>query len=196
MNLTALFLIFAVYHFVQRILEIKLHQREKGNVKERQSFQWMAFFHLVYYFGSILECVLIRSPLHVGVSILGLILFFLGFVLRKWAIQTLGRFWSVRVEVRKDQPLIKRGPYRYCRHPNYLAIALEVVGFCLVANAYLTLLVSAVGYGVVLFRRIQLEELVLIKKYANRYRIYIKKTDALIPGPKLFKRLLKLSDND
>jgi methyltransferase len=53
-----------------------------------------------------------------------------GFVLlqlaRVWIIATLGRYWTTRIISLPDAPLVRRGPYRFIRHPNYLVVALEI----------------------------------------------------------------------
>jgi methyltransferase len=45
---------------------------------------------------------------------------------RLWVIATLGRFWTTRVITLPDAPLVRRGPYRFVRHPNYLVASLEI----------------------------------------------------------------------
>src|SRR5262249_16151099 len=47
-------------------------------------------------------------------------------VLRVWVIASLGRFWTTRIITLPGAPLIRRGPYRVLRHPNYLVVALEI----------------------------------------------------------------------
>ncbi len=46
--------------------------------------------------------------------------------LRVWVIMSLGRFWTTRIITLPDAPLVRRGPYRIFRHPNYLVVALEI----------------------------------------------------------------------
>ncbi|MSP52384.1 MAG: hypothetical protein EXQ91_08360 [Alphaproteobacteria bacterium] len=45
---------------------------------------------------------------------------------RIWVITTLGDFWTTRILTLPGAPLIRRGPYRFLRHPNYVIVALEV----------------------------------------------------------------------
>jgi methyltransferase len=45
---------------------------------------------------------------------------------RLWIIGSLGRFWTTRVITVPGAPLVRRGPYRYLRHPNYAVVALEI----------------------------------------------------------------------
>ena len=54
------------------------------------------------------------------------------------------------------------GPYRFVRHPNYVAVFVELVALPLVHGAYLTAIAGALLHVVVLRRRIALEESVLM----------------------------------
>ncbi|WP_029007420.1 isoprenylcysteine carboxyl methyltransferase family protein [Azospirillum halopraeferens] len=45
---------------------------------------------------------------------------------RVWVIASLGRFWTTRVVTLPGAPLVRRGPYRLVRHPNYLIVAAEL----------------------------------------------------------------------
>lgn len=47
-------------------------------------------------------------------------------VARIWVIMSLGRFWTTRVLSLPSEPLVRRGPYRFIRHPNYLVVAFEI----------------------------------------------------------------------
>jgi methyltransferase len=46
---------------------------------------------------------------------------------RYWVMGTLGRRWTTRIIVLADAPLIKTGPYRFVRHPNYIVVIGEMV---------------------------------------------------------------------
>jgi methyltransferase len=43
-----------------------------------------------------------------------------------WIIASLGRYWTTRIIVVRDAPLVKRGPYRFLRHPNYAVVIAEI----------------------------------------------------------------------
>src|SRR5579862_9372809 len=47
-------------------------------------------------------------------------------IARLWIMLTLGRFWTTRVIVLPHAPLVRHGPYRFLRHPNYLVVVLEI----------------------------------------------------------------------
>ena len=48
--------------------------------------------------------------------------------LRVWVLATLGPYWTTRIISLPGAPLVKRGPYRFVRHPNYLVVAGEIAG--------------------------------------------------------------------
>jgi methyltransferase len=63
---------------------------------------------------------------------------------RAWVIATLGRRWTTRVLVLPGAPLVRRGPYRFCRHPNYLIVAGEIALVPLAFGAWAIALVFSV----------------------------------------------------
>jgi len=77
--------------------------------------------------------------------------------LRWWCIATLGRRWNTRVIVVPDLPLVRSGPYRYLRHPNYVAVVLEGIALPLVHAAWVTALVFTVANAALLRVRLQVE---------------------------------------
>jgi methyltransferase len=69
-------------------------------------------------------------------SMLWLLVYIALQVLRLWVMLTLGRFWTTRIIVPREMPLICRGPYRFLRHPNYVVVALEIAALPLVIGAW------------------------------------------------------------
>jgi methyltransferase len=78
--------------------------------------------------------------------------------LRYWCIATLGRRWNARVIVVPGTTAEPGGPYRFLRHPNYLAVVLEGVALPLLHGAWLTAVVFSVANAALLRRRIRVEE--------------------------------------
>ena len=58
--------------------------------------------------------------------------------LRWWCVATLGERWSTRVIVVPGLPRITTGPYRWLRHPNYVAVVLEGLALPLAGSAWIT----------------------------------------------------------
>lgn len=82
-------------------------------------------------------------------------------LLRRWSIRTLGASWSARAVVPPDLRPVTAGPYRFIRHPNYVAVALEFAALPLAGGAWLTALVLSALNALVLFDRIRDEEALL-----------------------------------
>jgi methyltransferase len=78
--------------------------------------------------------------------------------LRWWCIATLGPRWNTRVVVIPGLPLVKAGPYRWLRHPNYVAVVAEGIAFPLVHGAWLTALCFTLLNSMVLTLRIRTED--------------------------------------
>jgi methyltransferase len=64
--------------------------------------------------------------------------------LRWWCIATLRHRWNTRIVVVPSLPLVHRGPYRYFRHPNYVAVIAEGVALPLVHTAWMTAVIFTV----------------------------------------------------
>ncbi len=78
--------------------------------------------------------------------------------LRWWAVRTLGDRWSTRVIVVPRERPITGGPYRYLRHPNYLAVIVEMACLPLAWGMWRLALLFTVGNAVILWFRIREEE--------------------------------------
>ena len=81
--------------------------------------------------------------------------------LKYWAIATLGTRWTFRVLVPPGSRRTMRGPYRWISHPNYVAVALELLGVALAMHAIVTGPIAVAGFGYLMLRRIRIEEIAL-----------------------------------
>jgi methyltransferase len=88
----------------------------------------------------------------------GILVFGLAKALKAWAISTLGTRWSFRVLVPPGEPPIATGPYRWLHHPNYVAVAGELLGAALIVGAFVTGAVAVTGFGWLMRRRIAIED--------------------------------------
>lgn len=88
-----------------------------------------------------------------------LTVFILAQALRYWAIASLGPYWNTRILVVPGAKRITSGPYRFLRHPNYLAVGLELLALPLVFGAWVSALIATVlNAGLLLGIRIPAEE--------------------------------------
>jgi len=79
-------------------------------------------------------------------------------LLKLWAISALGPRWSYRVLVLPGAALVSTGPYAHLRHPNYVAVFGEIAGFALMVHAPVSGVLSLAVFGLLLRRRIAVEE--------------------------------------
>lgn len=64
--------------------------------------------------------------------------------LRYWCITSLGKYWNTRILVVPGIRLIRTGPYRFLRHPNYIVVALELVSVPMIFGAVITASIATV----------------------------------------------------
>lgn len=112
--------------------------------------------------GMLLEGVLLQRAQTLGPAtwiLLGVAL--LALALRHWCIQTLGDHWTVSVYTVPGAPLVVRGPYRFLRHPNYLAVAIEFTALPLAFGLWWTFAAAALLGVPGLLYRVRREESIL-----------------------------------
>jgi methyltransferase len=100
----------------------------------------------------------VRGPAPPNMLVFGLAVFGFAKALKMSAIAALGVRWTFRVLVVPDTPLVKSGPYRVLRHPNYFAVAGEIVGMALIVFAPVTGALALASFGWLMLKRIRVEE--------------------------------------
>jgi methyltransferase len=78
--------------------------------------------------------------------------------LKYWAIAALGTRWTFRVLVPPNAPLVAAGPYRWLRHPNYVAVAGELAAVSIAMRAVVSGPFAVAGFGWLMLRRVRVEE--------------------------------------
>ncbi|AGE22099.1 isoprenylcysteine carboxylmethyltransferase family protein [Geobacillus zalihae] len=92
--------------------------------------------------------------------------------LRVWTIGSLGRFWNTKILIVPNGQVVKKGPYRWLRHPNYVVVALEIALLPLLFQAPITALVFSLLNAFLLSIRIAVEEraLAALTDYREAFR--------------------------
>ena len=140
----------------------------------------MVAVHAAWLAGCLLEALWAQPAWDPFIALPALLAWALALGLRLWLMAALGRLWNVRLVRRADQPVITAGPYRYVRHPNYLAVVLELAAVLLALGAYWTALLAGLANGWVLWRRMAGEEAYLFSMPGYAAAFADKKR--LIPG--------------
>ena len=95
--------------------------------------------------------------------------------------RTLGDNWSPVLEIRSEHTLITGGPYKRVRHPMYSDMILWLVSFALVTANWFYALTISTGLIILFSVRIPDEEKLMIERFGEQYRAYMKRTKRLIP---------------
>ncbi|MGE3477257.1 MAG: isoprenylcysteine carboxyl methyltransferase family protein [Rhodospirillaceae bacterium] len=77
---------------------------------------------------------------------------------RLWVLWSLGPFWTTRIITLPGAPLVRRGPYRFVRHPNYLVVILEIAVLPLVFGAWVLAAIFSLLNAAILCVRIRAED--------------------------------------
>ena len=118
----------------------------------------MVLLHTGLLVGAVVEVLALDRPFlpWLGWPMLALLVASHG--LRWWCISSLGRQWCTRIVVVPGRSAVTSGPYRFLRHPNYLAVVLEGIALPLVHTAWVTAAVFTVANAALLRVRIAAEE--------------------------------------
>lgn len=114
------------------------------------------------------------------VSVLGALLTVAGVAFACWARYILGRNWSSEVQLKQDQELIERGPYRLVRHPIYTGMLLAFFGTAMAIGEWRGLIALAIIAGSFWFK-LRLEERWMREQFGAGYLEYMQRVKALIP---------------
>jgi len=125
--------------------------RKQGSVRGQTSMLW-SFYALyamgvVVFGGSALEFFLLARPRRLGCAVTGIALYIVAQLIRAAAVRALGRYWSLHIEIRQQQSLIREGPYRYVRHPAYAAFVLEHIAVPLAGRGRISEVVGGTVRG-------------------------------------------------
>jgi len=106
---------------------------------------------------------------------------FLGILFISWGYWGIGKNWAPSVSgVRKDTILVTTGPYSFVRHPIYSGLFVSLAAAGLV-TANLLILLPTLALLILLYASIGEEETMLVERFGNEYREYMKRTPRFIP---------------
>jgi methyltransferase len=148
-----------------RIVELRIAERNRRRLLARGGveaapghYRFMVLLHAAFLAACPLEVWLLRRPFLPLLAAPMLVLAAAATALRYWVIRTLNGRWTTRIIVLPGVPPVVGGPYRWIRHPNYLAVCTEIAALPLVHTAWLTAIVFTVLNAVLLRVRIGAEE--------------------------------------
>lgn len=161
------FLWVILFLLAERVFEMRLAAKNRRILLQRggreffpESYRVIFSMHLLF-----MVCLIIESyPWMIAfdsltvVCLTGLLALQ---AVRYWCVFSLKEYWNTRIILVPGAKVVRRGPYRFIRHPNYMVVTLEFILLPLLARAPFTLLIFSIANLIVLRQRITLEEQVL-----------------------------------
>ena len=139
-----LFYILILFVILQRLSELFIARRNERWLRAqgaievgRSHYPYIVMMHVTFFVSLLIEVVMFNTTAAAWWWI-PFTTFLLAQGLRYWSIASLGRRWNTRILILPNAPPIRTGPYRFLSHPNYVAVAIELLTLPLVFQAYFT----------------------------------------------------------
>jgi methyltransferase len=123
----------------------------------------MVLLYIFQFAGSVFEYYKAARVVSLSWLILFGLIVLAAKALKFWAISSLGSFWTMKVLIVPGSQAVTTGPYRWIRHPNYIAVVTESLALPIMGKAYLTTVGVALVFSCLLFLRIRAEEQALMQ---------------------------------
>ena len=155
------FILFISFIILLRIGELILSRRNEKWLLQNQAVEYgkkhypfIVALHVLFLISLIVEYTISRP---ISYSLYFLIYFFMLLLFKIWVISSLGKFWNTKIYRAPSFPLVKKGPYKYFKHPNYLIVIGEIAVIPLVFHLYYTSLIFTFLNAIMLWVRIKEE---------------------------------------
>ncbi|MDX1807139.1 MAG: isoprenylcysteine carboxylmethyltransferase family protein [Paenisporosarcina sp.] len=162
-----LFIYVVGFVIFQRIIELLIARNNEKWIRSQGGYEvgakhypYMVAIHIGFFISLIIEFVTFKE----GVSRFWLPLFVLFIslqLMRVWVISSLGRYWNTKILVLPGANVVKKGPFHFIRHPNYVVVTCEIIVIPLMFGAYFTAVVFSILNIIILSVRIPKEEAAL-----------------------------------
>lgn len=156
-----------IFVILQRLAELLIAKRNKkkmlakGAIEyDKEGYKNIVIMHTCFFLSLITEYNIFSSGLN-KFYLVFFTIFIAVQLMRYWIIISLGEFWNTRIIVMKNIPLVKKGPYKFLKHPNYIVVAIELAVLPLMFSCYVTAGLFTCLNLLVLKRRIIIEETAL-----------------------------------
>jgi methyltransferase len=145
---------------LQRLIELMIAQRNTKRLLAQGGREIGAAHYPLFILlhGGWLVALFVLTPADAPIHWPLLALFVLLQLGRVWVVASLGPYWTTRIVTLPAAPLVKRGPYRFVRHPNYLVVVGEVAVLPLVFGQWQLAVIFSVLNLALLAWRIRIED--------------------------------------
>ncbi len=182
LSIIAVFLPFGLYHRIRSDTGEKLDRWQEGSI----ILFGLRLGAIPWFVGSLAWMINPAWMAWSSVSIpiwlrwCGFVLIGFWGILFVWTFRSLGKNLTDTVVIREKHTLVTTGPYRYVRHPFYLAFLVAAVGGSIVAANWFLLITGLIPFGFIVART-RIEEEKLIERFGDDYRNYMASTGRFFP---------------
>jgi methyltransferase len=155
------FIVFISFFILQRLSELYIAKKnekwllEQGAIEYGQShYPFIVALHTLFIFSLIIEYFVREEP---TISWLFLVIYLVVLLFKYWALSSLGKYWNTKIYRIPGVYPVKKGPYKFLKHPNYMEVVCEVAIIPLIFHLYYTTVVFSILNAGVLFVRIREE---------------------------------------
>ncbi len=151
----------------QRVVELFVARNNEAWMRSKGAYEvgakhypFMVAIHVGFFISLILEFMLFDRGLSPYWWFLFVTFVWLQ-LMRIWVITSLGRFWNTKIIVLPGANVVKKGPFRFIRHPNYVVVTFEILVIPFLFSAYFTAILFTLLNFSILYVRIPIEEAAL-----------------------------------
>jgi methyltransferase len=159
-----LFLLFFLFVVLQRSIELFVARKNEKWMKDQGAlefgsnhYQYMVIMHALFFVFFLVEKITLNRDVSLFWPLL-LSVFVFTQIMRFWVISSLGKYWNTKILVLPNVNVVRKGPYRFIKHPNYVVVTLELIVVPLLFEAYVTAVLFTILNLLILSVRIPAEE--------------------------------------
>ncbi|MCJ8006623.1 isoprenylcysteine carboxyl methyltransferase family protein [Lederbergia wuyishanensis] len=171
------FLILLLIVIAQRLIELRIAKRNEEwmlqhGAKEygQNHYFFMVLMHAGFFISLIMEYFFRNHALNAFWPVF-LLIFIVAQIARIWVITSLGKYWNTKIIVLPGIKVVKKGPFKYVKHPNYIIVTIELFVIPMIFNLYITATLFLILNQIILKVRIPIEEKALSENtdYTERF---------------------------
>jgi len=160
---------FLSFVIIQRLMELIIAKKNAKKIKAKGGYEigkehypMIVMLHITFLASFWLEATTSVMPAFWPIPFT---IFILAQAMRISVISTLGPFWNTRIYILPQAKPVKKGLYRFMKHPNYVVVMLEMISIPLIFGSYITAILFPVFNALILSVRIRIEEKALVQHY-------------------------------
>lgn len=156
-----IFILFISFVILLRLGELFLANKnekwllQNGAVEYgKKHYPFIVALHSLFFISLFIEYATLPTP---SCSLFMLLFYFMLLAFKAWIIASLGKFWNTKILRIQNFPLVKNGPYKYFKHPNYIVVIAEIAVIPLIFHLYFTAVIFSLLNAIILMVRIKEE---------------------------------------